>query len=273
MKTNTLKSLLLLTTLFSITFLSSCEDDDKSPVANDPEKMEVVDKVLAFRDDLNFINRFVEENVDGMSSEEGGKSSAKTIIAKVQEVAPCTDATEEEFPDGSLRISLNFGEGCETEDGIIVAGQVVMNFSFSEGLIEYSLEFTDYQEIGSGEHPGEVANGTVTGRFVFDFENGTFSQEMEQDLTITYENNTQATYHIAQQAEMTENGLRVTELKTSGNFADGGQFAVTVAKALIYDFSCDSDLPVQGEELLVFQGNTIRVNYGNGTCDSSYTVK
>jgi hypothetical protein len=72
---------------------------------------------------------------------------------------------------------------------------------------------------------------------------------------------------------MTETGMRVTVLTTSGNLADGGYFATTLSKSMVYDFSCDGDFPVRGEELLTFQGNTILVNYGNGSCDDNYTVK
>jgi hypothetical protein len=111
----------------------------------------------------------------------------------------------------------------------------------------------------------------VKGSLIFALD--AFVTEMEQDLTITYADNTEAGYKMAQRSEMTETGLRVAALTTSGNFANGGEFTMTLKKALVYDFNCEGDLPVSGEELLTFQGNTILVNYGNGSCDNKYSVK
>jgi hypothetical protein len=271
MKTNTIKFLSILFVLFAL-ILSSCQDDAEKPSTTDQAKEAEVKKILALREDLNFVSRFVDRNVPDMSSDAGRTSFARTTIARVTNSAPCAGATEEELADGSIKIVLDFGDGCQTEDGVEVAGKVVMIFRFIEDTFEYALEFIDYREI-SGEHQGEVVNGTVHGSFVMDFEAEQFIQEMEQDLVITYSNNTEAAYKMKQVGEMTEAGLRVASLTTSGNFANGGEFSTTVSKALVYDFSCEGDLPVRGEELLMFQGNTILVSYGNGTCDDEYTIK
>ena len=274
MKTKTIRSLLIPFAFVATLFLSSCDDDgEKSSSLNEAAKKEQVNKVLDFREDLNFVNRFVDENVTTISSEEGRSAFATATIARLKSSAPCAEAIEEELADGSTRITLNFGDGCETDEGTEVSGSVVILFSFSESTIEYSLEFIDYSELSAGEHQGETVNGTVSGSFVFDLEAGIFTQEMEQDLTVTYANNTEAKYKVAQAAEMTEEGLRVISLTTSGNFADGGAFAMTLRKNLVYDFSCAGDFPIEGEEMLIFQGNTIVVNYGNSTCDRDFTVK
>jgi hypothetical protein len=274
-KTKTFNFLLMVFVLFAALVFSSCEDDKDRPTpVNDPGKKEQqVKDVLSLRSELNFINRFVDENITDLSSSENGRTSFnETIIARLKDVAPCTDILEEEQPDGSTKVTLNFGDGCQTEEGIEVSGKVVMTFSFIEDTFQYSLEFTDYSEI-NGDNAGEVVNGSVEGSFVLDLEAAVFVHEMEQDLTITYPNNSEARYKVSQSAEMTETGLRVISMTTSGNFADGGAFATTLTKTVLYDFSCESDLPVQGEEIVSFQGNSILVSYGNGTCDDRYTVK
>lgn len=274
MKTKTISSLLIPFVLVATLFLSACNDDvEKSPGLNETAKKEKVNQVLDFREYLNFVNRFVNQGVPNIPSEEGRSTLATTTIARLKSLAPCAEATEEELSDGSTKITMNFGDGCQTEDGTEVSGGVVIIFSLVENTIGYSLEFTDYSELNSDEHQGEVVNGTVGGSFVFDLEAGIFTQEMEQDLTITYANNTEAKYKAAQAAEMTEDGLRVISLTTSGNFADGGAFTMTLRKNLVYDFSCAGDFPVEGEEMLIFQGNSILVNYGNRTCDKDFTVK
>jgi hypothetical protein len=271
MKTNKAKFLSILFVVFAV-ILSSCQDDADKPSTTDPAKEAEVKKVLALREELNFVTRFVDRNVMDMSFAAGRASFAKTTIARMKNSAPCAEAIEEELSDGSIKITLDFGDGCQADDGVEVAGKVVMIFRVNEVTFEYALEFIDYREI-SGEHQGEVVNGTVHGSFVMDLEAEQFLQEMEQALVVTYPNNTEAVYNMTQVAEMTETGLRVNSLTTSGNFANGGEFSTTVSKALVYDFSCEGDLPVQGEELLMFQGNTILVSYGNGTCDDTYTIK
>lgn len=272
MKTNT-KFLFSLLVLVATLFLTACSDDAQQSTSEDPAKREKADKVLAFREDMSFINRFVNENTMGEETSEAGRRSfASSTIARLKSFAPCMEGTEEELEDGSIKVTLNFGEGCETEEGIEVSGSVELLFTISESGVEYEIEFIDYSELNSEEHGGEVVNGTVTGNFILDVEASEFTQEMEQDLTITYPNQTEAIYRVAQAAEFSEVGLRVTSLSTSGNFADGGAFTMTLNKDLVYDFSCEGDLPVQGEEMLVFQGNHIKVSYGNGTCDDEYAV-
>lgn len=274
MKTKTISSLLIPFVLVATLFLASCDDDDeKSSNTSEAAKKENVNKVLDFRKDLNFVNRFINESVTDIPSEEGRSTLATSTIARLKNSAPCAVAIEEELSNGSTRITMNFGDGCETEDGTEVSGSVIIIFSLIENTIGYSLEFIDYSELSSDEHEGEIINGTVGGRFVFDLEAGIFTQEMEQDLTVKYANNTEASYKVAQAAEMTEDGLRVISLTTSGNFADGGAFTMTLRKNLVYDFSCSGDFPIEGEEMLMFQGNSILVNYGNRTCDRDFTVK
>ncbi len=275
MKSRTINALVILVALFASFFLASCDNDSESaPGLSDAQKKEQVNKVLTLREDVDFVNRFVNENVLELSSEgDGGrKSFSRNLIARIQESAPCTEGSEQELPDGSVKITLDFGDGCQTDEGIEVAGKVTMIFKFSDNTLEYALEFDDYKEL-SGDNKDEVVNGIVSGSFVIDLEAGKFEQEMEQDLTVTYPDNTEASYKMIQVSEMTEDGLRVSSLTTSGNLADGGAFAITVTKTLVYDFECESDYPVEGEERLTFQGNTMVVNYGNGTCDDAYTVK
>lgn len=271
MKTKTIKSLLALFLLSTVLFLSSCQDDENASSPDDPKKKEDVKKILAFREDLSFINRFVNESTGDVSSEEGRISPAKAAFSRMRELAPCAVANEEELPDGSTKITLDFGDGCQTEDGIEVAGKVVMVFSFTETTFNYALEFFDFTELTSGENQGEVANGTVEVSFII--EASKFVQQMEQDLTITYANNVDARLMLSQKAELTEAGMHVTSFSTSGNLADGGSFSISLSKALVYDFSCEGDFPVAGEEVMTFQGNSIRVNYGSGGCDKEYTAK
>ena len=273
MKTQTMKSLLASALVIATLFFSSCQDDNENPSkVNDPVKVAQAEKILALRDELSFIERFVIDDASEIpSGENGRRSSINATVARIQDSAPCSDVTEEELPNGSVKITMDFGDGCQTDEGIEVAGKVVMIFAFNENTLEFSLEFVDYTEFNT-ESAGDIANGTVSGRFVMDLETGEFIQEMEQDLTITNANGLEARLVMEQAAEMTESGMRVTSMATSGNLSSGEEFSVTVTKALLYDFACEDNYPVEGVERMTFQGNTIVVNYGNGTCDGKYDV-
>src|SRR5689334_16609300 len=178
MKSRTINALVILVALFASFFLASCDNDSENPAGlSDAQKKEQVNKVLDLREDVDFVNRFVNDNVLELSSEgEGGRTSfSKNLIARVQESAPCTEGSEEELPDGSIKVTLDFGDRCQTDEGIEVAGKVTMIFKFSDNTLEYSIEFEDYKEL-SGENKDEVVNGSVSGSFVIDLEAGKFEQ-------------------------------------------------------------------------------------------------
>jgi hypothetical protein len=275
LKTNTSNFLFTACLLSTSLFFASCQDDDgekNTPVIDNTKKKEHVDKILAFREELDFINRFVNKNVMGDVAEEGLRMFTPKSFGRVKEVSPCTDVTEEELPDGSIKINLNFGDGCETEEGVEVAGAVEMIFKLDESTFTYDIEFIDYKEGQGGQRPGELVNGTVKGDFTFDLMSGLYSQSMDQDLEITYFDKTTAYYRATQEAAMTEAGLRVTAFTTGGVLATGDNFKTTLQKDVVYDFNCAGNLPTTGEEKLTFMGSTIVVNYGDGACDKVYSV-
>jgi hypothetical protein len=273
--TNTSNGLFTACLLSTTLFFSSCQDDDGekgTPAIDDSEKKEHVEKVLAFRQELDFINRFVDKNVVGSAVEEGLRMVTPKSFGRRKEVAPCTHVTEEELPDGSIKVNLDFGDGCQTDEGVAVAGAVEMIFTFTENTFEYNLKFSDYTEI-EGAHANELVNGTIKGGFRLDMQADRFVQRMEQDLNITYLENKTARYQVSQTSEMTDAGLHMTAFTTAGVLPSGDDFKTTLEQNIVYDFNCAGNLPTDGQERMVFQGNTIVVNYGNGTCDKVYSVK
>jgi hypothetical protein len=275
LNTNTSNPLFTACLLSTTLFFASCQDDDrgkKTPAVDDTQKKEHVEKVLDFRQELDFINRFVDKNVMGDAVAEGVRMFTPKSFGRVKEISPCTDVTEEELPDGAIKINLDFGDGCQTDEGVEVAGAVEMIFKFNENTLEYTLDFIDYKEGKGGQRPGELVNGTVKGNFTLNIQSGRYSQKMDQDLEITFSDNTTAYYRATQVAEMTGAGLHVTAFTTAGILASGDNFNTMLQEDVVYDFNCAGNLPTTGEEKVTLMGNTILVNYGNGTCDNVYSV-
>lgn len=273
MKTQTLKLHVLFTFVVTL-FMASCNDDAEKPAVSNESKKTEVEKVLAFREEFNVIENFVQSNVIDLSSGEEGRKASRSIAARLREVAPCTEAVEEEQPDGSIKVTMDFGSGCEIEDGIVLTGKVILLTSFSDSGLLYAIEFIDYQEIKAGQTEGNLINGTVDGNFIFNLETFMFSQEIEQDLTITYPDDMVGEFTSSHKSQSTEAGLRVTEFTTAGKFSNGMSFGSHVSKPLVYNFECnEGKYPVEGVETFTLSGNTILADYGNGSCDKTYTAK
>lgn len=273
MKTLKFKSLIVQCVVSLAVIFSSCDDKSEKP-ATDPVKREEAEKVLALRHEFDFIQRFVDESLAGMPTEEGRRSTGK-IAARIQEVAPCAAATEEELPDGSLKVTMDFGDGCLTESGHTLSGKAILIVNFSEeAVLTFEIQFEDYQELYLENDESARVNGTSAGTILIDLETFLISQSLEQDLTMTYADNTQAEMTSSQVIESDENGIRVPEFNAAGKFANGDVFELYVKKTLRFNFECvESELPVEGIEVLTFNGRQSEINYGNGACDEEYTVR
>jgi hypothetical protein len=272
MKTQTFKSILIQFFFFAALILASCDDSDK-PSSN-PSAKEDAARVLALQDEFNFLQTFVDESLMDLSYEGGRKSYSKNIVHRLKEVTPCAEAVEEEQPDGSIKVTMNFGEGCKTEDGIILSGKAVLLIAFEETDFHFTITFIDYQETHPDESTSGVANGTSGGTISINIENFVFTQFLDQELTISYEDHSTAEFMSSQKLESDETGLKVTKLDASGKFANGDTFSMTLSSPLIFDFNCnDGAFPVKGIEILTLNGQRTVIDYGDGSCDDDYTAK
>jgi hypothetical protein len=267
MKTKTFKSSIVQLAFFLALVISGCHESTVEP-KSDPVKMEKAGKVLSLREEVNFIQEFLGEGM--MEIPEGGRQSVKH---RIKEVAPCAEATEEELPDGSLVVTLDFGDGCETENGIVLAGKVILHLSFSDELsFGYSLEFINYYESAGDEESNATINGTSEGSISFDDK---LTEQLSLDLTMAYEDGTEASFSSSQKTESSESEIRVVEFTSAGALRNGDSFTTTVIKPLVFSLSCGDEIhfPVKGVEIVSFNGGGIEINYGNGACDNVYTVK
>lgn len=272
MKTQTFKSLLVSFIFSAVFILSSCDDADKP--SNNPGAKEQAAKVLALREEFDFLRTFVDESLQDVSNEGGRKSYNRNTVGRLKEIAPCVEAIEEEQPDGSIRVTMNFGDGCATGEGIVLSGKAVLEISLGETSFDFSITFIDYQELHPDETSSGVANGTTTGTIAIDMETFIFTQQLNSDLTISYEDNTSAIFTSIQKLESHDTGLKLTRLDASGKFPNGDVFSMSLKNPLVYDFDCnDGAFPISGVEILHFNGHRIEVNYGNGDCDKNYSVK
>ena len=182
---------------------------------------------------------------------------------------------------GGETLTLETGKVARQADGAVMAtlGETVVLCavtaakSVKDGQDFFPLT-VHYQEKYSDEEASAVVNGTSAGTITFDMETFLITQRLEQDLTMTYADNTQAELTSLQVIESDEHGIRVPEFNSTGKFASGDVFELYVKKTLRFNFDCTAhELPVEGIEVLKYNGRQSEINYGNGACDEEYTVK
>ena len=132
--------------------------------------------------------------------------------------------------------------------------------------------FINYRESSDDEEASATVTGTSEGSFHFDDK---LSEQLTLDLTMTYDDGTEASFTSTQKTESTDAEIRVVEYMSAGTLPNGDSFTTTVIKPLVFSLSCGDEihLPVKGIEVVSFNGGGIEINYGNGACDNDYTVK
>ena len=146
---------------------------------------------------------------------------------------------------GEIKTILNL-----TINGVKIEGTrtvVLKTFSYENGIGEIKHEIT--LEGGKISWP----DGTYAERESHHFRKAVFS--------VTPGNNTVTL--------LAEGG------NASGKNRNGKDYEMTITKDIVFKASCTADkkfLPVEGEKVILVNGKTISVNYGDGTCDNIITI-
>ena len=268
MKAGILKTLLVL--ILGLSFFACDKDEDQSRKASEEE----VKKVMSVRNEFNFIQNLINVSLTDVSSEDGGrKSLGRNIIQRIKKFGPCNEISNVIESEESIEITMDFGNGCISEEGLVLKGKIILFIDFThETSIVYQAEFVDYGESQDGDETA-IANGTCSGSFTINFSNGQFDQEINVDLTLTYADGSHVLFSSSGKIESTFEQARVLEYTAEGSFSNSDTFTIAVVKTLIYDFNCAVDLPVEGIEAVTFNGHKTNINYGNGACDDVYTIE
>jgi hypothetical protein len=251
----------------AVTF-SACNNNDPKPESKKNE--DEMKQVIAFRNEISFIQNSMFNNLSGLENSGGRKSIRKNILQKIEAYTQCAEPLKED-PE-TLVVIMNFGDGCENEEGVVLKGKVELTMNFKDDLITFSTRYTDYQEIYENESESLITNGECSGTieitpsFIF------YMQNYIQNLRFTNKAGANASLTLSQKIEATDEEISFTELTLEGSLFNGDTFKSKLVQPLIYKTSCDSEFPIQGIEVLTFNNNHMEINYGNGTCDNDYLI-
>lgn len=269
------KNFLNLLALASILILNACSEDVTNP--NDIESQ--IDDATAeaytdFAEDD--VNEMVIDLLDDLRFDEirGAANSESKRFRPFAGRRSCAEI-DLDITNGSL--ILDFGEGCESADGVTRSGKIIISFTDARHVagaviittfenymvngnqVEGTRTLTNISNETEGQRAFEIKteNGKIT------FEDGTF-RSFSGSKTKVWE-----------LEESTEEVTLTVTGGSSGTNREGDEFSKTITEPIIFKRSCRTagvKVAVSGERTLVKSDDTYIINYGDGTCDNVVTV-
>jgi len=271
MKMSNLKLRLILLLMVSGLVFTSCEDSNSVDILEVPEAISEEETIaLVESDDIadevdNIVDDFLIEdlslgNKTEASREDGDKHGGmpdcvtKTIVL--------TNTTK--------MVTLDFGEGCELPNGHVLAGKIIMSYSFDleMQIITIAQTFEDFSF-------NEVK---VTGENTFvrirENEKGNPQSTKSINVTLTWPDGE----FMSRVGEKTREWIEGYDTRTWGDnvylitgnwtntFKDGTIFSATITEPLRREMSCR--YIVSGIVEFVKGDATGSLNFGDGTCDN-----
>lgn len=264
---NVIKALVM--AIIAVFFVTSCQQDSENP--NQLSEAELLSAVNESSVESAF------EDVDDIAYEsffyleEGGR-------IEVSEDSPIKCATRTHDKENKT-ITIDFGDGCEGPFGHVRSGKII-------------ITYTDRMYV-----PGSVVTVTFEdfvcdGRKIEGKRIRTNISESENDFLrfriqlvegrITWEDGTFATREADWEVTRirTPNPINDERIRTgsaSGVTREGIGYTVTITNRIVWKRGCLPTkrvmIPVEGtKEIVLDNGTTITIDYGDGTCDNLVTI-
>lgn len=250
----------------------ACDSNEPSRPKNDKGPQEA-SELWTLRNKVSFAQDFVYNAFSDISfGDSGGRIADRQILAqRLTEFLPCNEPSNTE---NTNVFELNFGDGCQSDDGSIRFGQINLTMDYSGDTIRFETTYIDYREIDGGEKT-PVINGTGRGVLIFTSEGSINLQSAHSDLKLQFENDSTLLFTSSAKYEITDHELILTEYTTKGSFINGDSFSTSVVQSLVFDFNCPDNVeyPVNGIESVVYNENKFEIDYGSGNCDNDYAIK
>ncbi len=182
---------------------------------------------------------------------------------------------------GELKVSFDFGDGCEYA-GEILQGQFSVTLSYTESAISAQYEYTDF---GGKDW---LINGNSSMEGTVDLQSGELTLAFNINLTEKWTENaddpetirTQEFVYVATGTQvMNESGFTIQTQEESATVGqDVYTSKVTSENALFYDYTCENDALVfvdgieNGTYAIGGVTGNWSIDYGDGTCDHLITI-
>lgn len=261
MKVNLLSGIKI--ALFSIPFLMFSCSDDPDPVETEP-KVEVVEEafeVNAAFEDLDLLTLDVLQSIAV-----GARTASEADIC-------ASTVVDQNLAQG--KISIDFGAGCTSPNGVLRKGKILISFSPLEALVG---KIAATMTLESYEVDGLKIEGTksISGTMPTDA-NRVAVQVTIKDGKITWPDDTSATYTTTQTRVVTlgDTGSVSITGTAAGKSREGIDYTAAIKEALIVNLECARTgvfVPSIGKMDFDVLGMTFEVTLGDGNCDKSATV-
>lgn len=254
-------SLIALTTVF--TGCNKDEEEDTPITTADKETIAEVDEAESIFDQINTISDDAIDEVDNVTN--GRLSRAFEGCA---DVAIDFDNSE---------VIVDFGDGCEGEEGRIAKGRVIVTFAgtlFETGF-SVSTTLQDFYV------DGVKVEGTRTVTTLSSFLAPNPKHEIKlTDGKITWLDGKITTRDVVLERTWVKNqDLTTNEFvfsgTASGSTREGKAYTASITTDLVYKVACaeqENYIAAAGVKEVTVDGSKFSVDYGDGTCDNLVTL-
>lgn len=239
------------------------EQQISSEVISLAEETSSIDDTNESIDDI-VENAYLEVALDDLNKNENSKTSSRQKF-----LSDCVLVTKE-ISDISKKVTLDYGEGCETRRENMVSGKIIIDFSFDieneTVTIDYSFDnffFNDNKVEGTVHKVRKKENG-----------DGLPETLINREITITWEGGSQSSVSAERKRVMIEGSdtdywgdnvfeITGTRVLTKRN---GVVKTSTIIEPLIRTMACR--FITSGVLKIEKNDNEFKFDYGDGSCDS-----
>lgn len=249
--------------LFS-TLIFSCTETD--PIVPEPNLAVVEDefKINSAFEDLDFLTLDVLQRSGlGLRTQSTADLCANASVTHNQ---------------NSKKITVDFGTGCTSPNGVIRKGKILLSYTGSNFLFPGTSIITTFEGY---EVNGLIIQGTRTiTNAGIDLINSKVSLNVKiENGSITWPDNSKVTYNSTQnrQVTLTATGYEASVTgSATGKSRKGIDYTATVTEPLIIKEDCARKgiyIPSLGVLAFSYQGVAVSVHYGFGTCDKVVEIR
>lgn len=269
------KNFLNLLALACILLLNACSEDVTTPSEIESQMDDATAEAYTdFAEDD--VNEMVIDLLDDLRFDEI-RGAANIESKRFRPFAGRRSCAEIELDILNGSLIIDFGEGCESSDGVTRSGKIL-------------ISFTDARHIAGAVVTTTFENYTVNGnqvegtRTLTNISNETEGQRAFEIKTengkITFEDGTFRTFSgsktkVWELEESTEEVTLTVTGESSGTNREGQDFSKTITEPIVFKRSCRTvgvKVAVSGERTLLKGGETYVINYGDGSCDNVVTL-
>ena len=287
--------LLLLPFVFLFAIACSSDDDDEPiapPTPLDAQEdfhdvMQAINESIGIMDDIRF------NSWDALMGPPEGTAPGEEFngtpphggaVAQRLSTTGCMNVTidSSQIAQQILRATFSFGDSCTIEQTVF-SGSYTFEFHQNELLIPDRASIT-FNNLGID---GATVNGTVTYQFAYsvssNLQDSITRQQTTKDIRITGPDR-QFTIDGTELFVLSRDSISLAR-NYSGTVNGETVFTTSTQEPIIYTMACERSIspdqpmnvgPVSGIERLTItnagQARSFTVNYGNGACESIYTV-